>query len=87
MPLGLLYIAAVLDKAGYQVEILDSFVADPSSRKVKDAMEVGMSYERIKEEIQNDIIMEGNRGFLLKEGKSTYSAKIKIEVKPLPSDK
>jgi len=35
------------------VEILDSFVADHSSRKVKDAMEVGMSYERIKEEIQN----------------------------------
>jgi chromosome segregation ATPase len=43
--------------------------------------------QEIKEEIQNDIIMEGNRGFLLKEGKSTYSAKVKIEVKPLPSDK
>jgi magnesium-protoporphyrin IX monomethyl ester (oxidative) cyclase len=47
-----MYIAAVLDKAGYQVEILDSFMADPSSRKVEDTMEVGMPYERIKEEIQ-----------------------------------
>jgi anaerobic magnesium-protoporphyrin IX monomethyl ester cyclase len=47
-----MYIAAVLDKAGYQVEILDSFMADPSSRKVKDTMEVGMPYEQIKEEIQ-----------------------------------
>ena len=51
LPLGLLYVAAVLDEAGYKTEILDAFVTDLSFRKLGDATEVGMSYERIKEEI------------------------------------
>jgi len=52
MPLGLLYIAAVLDKAGYNVEILDAFMTDLLFRKKGDITEVGMPYEKIREEIQ-----------------------------------
>ena len=52
LPLGLMYIAAVLDKAGYKVEILDAFMADAVFRKVNDALEVGMPYAKIREEIQ-----------------------------------
>jgi len=33
LPLGLMYLAAVLDKAGYQVEILDAFMADCEIKK------------------------------------------------------
>jgi anaerobic magnesium-protoporphyrin IX monomethyl ester cyclase len=52
LPLGLMYIAAVLDKAGYKVEILDAFMTDAVFRKVNDTLEVGMSYAKIREEIQ-----------------------------------
>jgi anaerobic magnesium-protoporphyrin IX monomethyl ester cyclase len=52
LPLGLMYIAAVLDKAGYKVEILDAFMTDSSFRKIGDALIVGMPYEKIKEEIR-----------------------------------
>jgi anaerobic magnesium-protoporphyrin IX monomethyl ester cyclase len=52
LPLGLMYIAAVLDKAGYKVEILDAFMNGSSFRKLGDTIVVGMPYEEIKEEIQ-----------------------------------
>jgi anaerobic magnesium-protoporphyrin IX monomethyl ester cyclase len=52
LPLGLMYIAAVLDKAGHKVEILDAFMTDAVFLKVKDTLEVGMPYARIREEIQ-----------------------------------
>jgi len=52
LPLGLLYIAAVLDKAGIKTEILDAFMADFPFRKIGDTTEVGMPYGKIKEEIQ-----------------------------------
>lgn len=52
IPLGLLYIAAVLDKAGYNVEILDALMTDLPFRKKGDITEVGMPYEKIREEIQ-----------------------------------
>lgn len=52
LPLGLMYIAAVLDKAGYKVEILDAFMTDAVFRKVNDTLEVGMPYAKIREEIQ-----------------------------------
>jgi magnesium-protoporphyrin IX monomethyl ester (oxidative) cyclase len=52
LPLGLMYIAAVLDKAGYKAEILDAFITDFSFRKIGDILEVGMPYERITEEIR-----------------------------------
>ena len=52
LPLGLMYIAAVLDKAGYKAEILDAFMTDSSFLKVGDTLEVGMPYGRIREEIR-----------------------------------
>jgi anaerobic magnesium-protoporphyrin IX monomethyl ester cyclase len=52
LPLGLLYIAAVLDREGYDTEILDAFVADFPLQKVGDVTEVGMTYDRLREEIQ-----------------------------------
>jgi anaerobic magnesium-protoporphyrin IX monomethyl ester cyclase len=51
LPLGLLYIAAVLDEAGYKPEILDAFMTDFPFRNIGDITEVGMPYGKIKEEI------------------------------------
>ena len=51
LPLGLMYIAAVLDEAGIKTKILDAFITDLSFRKIGDITEVGMPYEKIKEEI------------------------------------
>src|SRR4030042_3171219 len=52
LPLGLMYIAAMLDKAGHNVEILDAFMTYSSFLKVGDTLEVGMPYGRIREEIR-----------------------------------
>lgn len=51
LPLGLMYIGAVLDEAGYKVEILDAFMKGSSFQKIGDITKVGMSYEEIKKEI------------------------------------
>jgi anaerobic magnesium-protoporphyrin IX monomethyl ester cyclase len=52
LPLGLMYIAAVLERAGYTAEILDAFMTDASFLKVGDTLEVGMPYGKIREEIR-----------------------------------
>jgi anaerobic magnesium-protoporphyrin IX monomethyl ester cyclase len=52
LPLGLMYIAAVLERSGYKAEILDAFMTDASFLKVGDTLEVGMPYEKIREEIR-----------------------------------
>jgi len=52
LPLGLMYIGAVLDKAGHKVEILDAFMTGSAFRKIGDTIIVGMPYEGIKEEIR-----------------------------------
>jgi radical SAM superfamily enzyme YgiQ (UPF0313 family) len=52
LPLGLLYVAAVLDRKGYTVEVLDAFMTDSPFRHEDDTTEVGIPYEKIKEEIQ-----------------------------------
>jgi anaerobic magnesium-protoporphyrin IX monomethyl ester cyclase len=52
LPLGLLYIAAVLEKAGYDVEVLDAFQTDLPFRKIGYVTEVGMPYDRIGDEIR-----------------------------------
>jgi magnesium-protoporphyrin IX monomethyl ester (oxidative) cyclase len=52
LPLGLLYTAAVLDKAGYEVEILDAFMTDSSFRKIGDTLIAGMPYGRIEDTIR-----------------------------------
>ena len=52
LPLGLMYIAALLEKSGYETEILDAFIKDASFRKIGDSTEIGMPYGKIKEEIR-----------------------------------
>ncbi|MCW4044646.1 MAG: B12-binding domain-containing radical SAM protein [Candidatus Bathyarchaeota archaeon] len=52
LPLGLMYIAAMLEQAGYKVEILDAFMTEASFLKVGDTLQVGMPYGRIKAEIE-----------------------------------
>jgi anaerobic magnesium-protoporphyrin IX monomethyl ester cyclase len=51
LPLGLMYVAAILEKSGYQTEILDAFMTDYSFQKNNKTTNVGMSFERIKQEI------------------------------------
>ena len=51
LPLGLMYIAAVLDKAGYKTEILDSFMISNSLKRNGETTKVGMSFDQIKQEI------------------------------------
>jgi anaerobic magnesium-protoporphyrin IX monomethyl ester cyclase len=52
LPLGLMYIAAVLQDAGNNVEILDAFMTNTAVRKIGDTAEIGMPYGRIREEVQ-----------------------------------
>jgi anaerobic magnesium-protoporphyrin IX monomethyl ester cyclase len=52
LPLGLMYVAAVMERAGYKAEILDAFMTDSSFLKVGDTLEVGMPYGKIREEIR-----------------------------------
>jgi magnesium-protoporphyrin IX monomethyl ester (oxidative) cyclase len=59
LPLGLMYLAAVLDRAKYRVEILDAFMADCEPQKNGDQTTIGMPFKRIEEEIrrrQPDIV-------------------------------
>ena len=51
LPIGLMCIAAVLQKANYQVEILDAFMAEAVFQKNSEIETVGMLTERIKQEI------------------------------------
>jgi anaerobic magnesium-protoporphyrin IX monomethyl ester cyclase len=52
LPIGLMYIAAVLKKAGYEVEILDAFMA-ATLQKNGETVTVGIPFEEIKKEIQS----------------------------------
>ena len=53
LPLGLMYIAAVLEKAGYKTEILDAFMSDGKFQKNGETVNVGMPFEQIKQEINS----------------------------------
>jgi magnesium-protoporphyrin IX monomethyl ester (oxidative) cyclase len=53
IPLGLMYLAAVLDKAGYVVELLDAFITDFKPQKNGDIVTVGMPFSQIEEEIRS----------------------------------
>ncbi|MGA2385119.1 MAG: radical SAM protein [Candidatus Bathyarchaeia archaeon] len=53
LPLGLMYIAATLTKAGYRTEILDAFMTGGSFRKMNETTIVGMNFEQIKQEIDS----------------------------------
>jgi magnesium-protoporphyrin IX monomethyl ester (oxidative) cyclase len=52
LPLGIMYLAAVLDKAGYKVEILDAFMSDSTPRTIGDTVEIGLTHDKIREEIK-----------------------------------
>ncbi len=52
LPIGLMYIAAVLQKSDYKVEILDAFMA-ATFQKNSDTISVGMPFEQIKQEINS----------------------------------
>ena len=53
LPIGLMYIAAVLQKARYQVEILDAFIAGADFESTGETITVGLPFEQIKQEIKN----------------------------------
>lgn len=85
LPLGLTYIAAVLEKAGYKAEILDAFMTDVSVRKFGDTAEIGMTYEKITNEIRQrkpDIVGISNPFTC----QTQHAAKVADIVKELDSD-
>jgi anaerobic magnesium-protoporphyrin IX monomethyl ester cyclase len=51
LPIGLMYIAAVLKKAGYIVAILDAFISDCAFQKNGEIINVGLPFDQIKQEI------------------------------------
>jgi len=51
VPLGILYIAAVLERENYEVEILDTLIADSCLRIEGDTRQYGLPWEKIAEEI------------------------------------
>jgi anaerobic magnesium-protoporphyrin IX monomethyl ester cyclase len=51
LPIGLMYIAAVLQKEDVKVQILDAFMTG-TFQKTGDALNVGMPFEQIKQEIE-----------------------------------
>lgn len=52
LPLGLLYIGAVLEAGEHKVELLNAFMTDSVYTKNGDSTEVGMPYGKIKQEIK-----------------------------------
>lgn len=54
VPLGIAYVAAVLERGGYEVEMLDSFIEgwDTETRISADRMIVGLTFEDIRERIK-----------------------------------
>ena len=52
LPLGLMYIAAMLQKSGYHVEILDAFMKGGLPRKDGENLAVGLPFDEIKREIE-----------------------------------
>ncbi|MGD6852895.1 MAG: B12-binding domain-containing radical SAM protein [Candidatus Bathyarchaeia archaeon] len=53
LPIGLMYLAAVLQRAHIQVEILDAFFAGGELKETGETQTVGLPIEKIKQEIKN----------------------------------
>jgi anaerobic magnesium-protoporphyrin IX monomethyl ester cyclase len=53
LPLGLMYIAAVLEESSYKTEILDAFLTDDAFVQDGKTISVGLSNEKIKAQIKN----------------------------------
>ncbi len=52
LPLGTMYIASILDRAGHEVRILDTLMADVAPRRVGDIVQYGMPWEDIGEALK-----------------------------------
>ena len=52
LPLGLMYIAAVLQRANYKVEILDAFMAGDDFQKSGETITFGLAFDKIAQEIR-----------------------------------
>ena len=52
LPLGIMLIASILENNGYEVEILDTLIADFKPQKIGDVKYYGMPWEKIKEKIK-----------------------------------
>lgn len=52
LPLGLMYIAAVLQKANYKVEILDAFMAGEDFQENGETITFGLDFDKIAQEIR-----------------------------------
>ena len=52
LPLGIMHIAATLENNGYEVEILDTLIADFKPQKIGDVKYNGMPWKKIKDEIK-----------------------------------
>ncbi|MDR2202864.1 MAG: B12-binding domain-containing radical SAM protein [Nitrososphaerota archaeon] len=53
LPLGLMYLAAVLDNADYHVELLDAFMTDSEPQNIGNTITAGLSFNQIETEIRN----------------------------------
>ena len=53
LPLGLMYIGAVLSNSGYKTEILDAFITNSPFQKDDESINVGMTFDQIKQEISS----------------------------------
>jgi anaerobic magnesium-protoporphyrin IX monomethyl ester cyclase len=85
LPLGLMYIAAVLQKSGYTVEILDAFMAGAAfQEKNGEEVTIGLPFKQIEEEIRArkpDIV--GIAGpFTSQIGHAIQTSKVAKEVNP-----
>jgi anaerobic magnesium-protoporphyrin IX monomethyl ester cyclase len=52
LPIGLMYLAAMIEKAGYKAEILDAFFTDDNFQMKEEFISVGMPYVQVREEIR-----------------------------------
>ncbi|MCL1977990.1 MAG: B12-binding domain-containing radical SAM protein [Candidatus Bathyarchaeota archaeon] len=84
LPLGLMYLAAVLDKAGYEVKLLDAFMADFVPQKNGDTVTVGMPFNQIEAEIyrQNPDVVGISGPFTSQIGNTLKVSELSKKVNP-----
>jgi hypothetical protein len=75
------------DKKGLEAKLHSLKELKKAIREVKidmrsEKQEQLLAKKQMQKEIDNDELLRGNRGILLKDGKSTYRPVIRIEVRP-----
>jgi DNA repair exonuclease SbcCD ATPase subunit len=71
------------EKEALQLRLSSVAELKKAIRELKKQMRKVHSEIKFKEEVAGGKVLEGNRGFLVKNGKPTYPTKVKIEVKSL----